>query len=178
MLFESLCIDLDAKAFTGGVERAIQAADFTMDHNLAALYGNNSRSHLHHGLDRQQIAEVDIQVSDHDLMSRRPGGQAENFIKDRSDTAAVRVCRRALGDRAEPDPRDQMAFLVTEVFDPETIAGLVSRDESQGFSNQGRRIEKRPSGFTIELLVSHVVLLNEKRTLPLEVSQIVDKPHT
>ncbi len=162
MFFEGLRIDLYAKTFTAGVKRTIQAADVAMDHNLAALHGNDARRHLHHGFDRQQIAEVDVQVADHDLMSCRPGGQTENFIKDCSDTAAVSVRGRTLGDRTEPDPCDQMALPVTEVFDPETIAGLVSRDESQGFSNQGRRIEQLPVGFSIEFLISHASLLMKK----------------
>jgi hypothetical protein len=68
-----------------------------------------------------------------------------------------------------------MALPVTEVFHPETVAGLVSRNKTQGFADEGRSIEKLPSRFTIKLLVSHVVLLNEKGTPPLEVSPCISR---
>jgi hypothetical protein len=66
------------------------------------------------------------------------------------------MVRWTLGDRTEPDPRHQVALPVAEVLHAETVAGLVTRDESQGFSNQGRSIEKLPSGFTAERLVSQL----------------------
>jgi hypothetical protein len=154
--FERPGIYLDAEAIPGRIDGPVQAADVTMDHNLATLYGNKSRIHLYHGPDRQQVAEADVQVADHDLMPCRPCGQAQNLIEDSSDAAAVSVGGRTLGDRTEPDPCYQVALPVTEVLHPETVAGPVSRDKSQGFSDQGRSIKKFPSGFASERLFCHL----------------------
>ena len=154
----------------GRVHFSVQAAYFPLHHHLAALHGNHTRIHLHHGHDRHQVTKADIQVADYDLVPCGPGRQAEDFIQNCRDAATVGMSGRALGNRAEPDPCNQVALSVTEVFHPETIAGLVSRDETQGFPYQGRSVERLPFGFSIKLLFSHLVLLKEKGTPHLEVS--------
>ena len=62
MFFKGLRIDLYAKTFTAGVKRTIQAADVAMDHNLAALHGNDARRHLHHGLIGSRLRKLTFRL--------------------------------------------------------------------------------------------------------------------
>lgn len=102
-----------------------------MYHDLPPFGRDHATLDSHHPLERQHIAEADIQVSYHDRISGCPGSQAEGLIHDRSYSAAMGMHWRAFGFWAEPYPGMEVFFGITEVTNPETVAVRFTGDEPQ-----------------------------------------------